>query len=182
MMMFSKKYRVLLVTTHVPVSSVTSLINEKNIYNTIITGSAAISSIDRSEIKIAVAGLDPHCGDDGAIGDFDKNVTRKAVESARADGINAEGPLSADTLFIPGKWKTYNLAIAQYHDQGLIPFKMLAFDRGVNVTLGLSLVRTSVDHGTAFDIAGSGRASHMSMIEAVKLACKLRKNRDRPVS
>ena len=90
-----------------------------------------------------------------------------------------EGPFAADTLFLPERWKSYSLAVAQYHDQGLIPFKMLAFDNGVNVTLGISMVRTSVDHGTAYDIAGRGLAKHTSMVQAIKLAADLARGRGR---
>ena len=173
MLMYSPDYRVLLVTTHIPVADISKTINADKIYNTIITGHNAIRLFDSENARIAIAGLDPHCGDDGAIGNFDTEITIKAVRRALQDGINIEGPFSADTLFTPQKWKSYNLAIAHYHDQGLIPFKMLAFDSGVNVTLGLSITRTSPDHGTAYDIAGKNKASHKSMLEAIKLAHRL---------
>lgn len=173
MMMYSKDYRVLLITTHIPVSDIPKAINTDKIYNTIKIGYNSIKSLEGENVIIAIAGLDPHCGDEGAIGQFDTEITAKIVEKARKDGINIEGPFAADTLFTPQKWKTYNLAIAFYHDQGLIPFKALAFESGVNVTLGLSIVRTSPDHGTAFDIAGQNKASHKSMTEAIKLAARL---------
>jgi 4-hydroxythreonine-4-phosphate dehydrogenase len=173
MMMFSPKYRVLLATTHVPLASAASLVTKERLVQVISSGFESIKAIDGKDVKIAVTGFDPHCGDDGAIGDFDIKVTAKAVEEARERGIPVDGPFSADTLFMPEKWQAYNLVIAHYHDQGLIPFKMLAFDVGVNVTLGLSLIRTSVDHGTALDIAGKGIAKHGSMVEAVKLAAAL---------
>ena len=173
MMMFSNDYRVILVTTHIPVSRITEQIDVGRIYKTIKAGHRAISSIDGGNVRLAITGLDPHCGDDGAISAFDMNVTRKAVLKAVADNINIEGPFAADTLFLPAKWKSYNLVIAQYHDQGLIPFKTLTFDSGVNVTLGLSLIRTSAAHGTAYDIAGKGIAECSSMKEAIKLAYKL---------
>ncbi|MDY6967296.1 MAG: 4-hydroxythreonine-4-phosphate dehydrogenase PdxA [Spirochaetota bacterium] len=173
MMMFSNDYRVILITTHIPISKIREKIDVDKIYKTITIGYQAISSIDEGNIKLAITGLDPHCGDNGAISDFDINITKKAVEMALADNINIEGPFAADTLFLPAKWKSYNLVIAQYHDQGLIPFKTLTFDSGVNVTLGLSLIRTSVDHGTAYDIAGKGIAEYSSMREAIKLAYKL---------
>lgn len=176
MMMFSRKYRVLLVTTHYPISKLPDLVNYKNILDTIRTGDKALTAIDGEQPLIAVCGLDPHCGDDGAIGDFDKTVTAKVVAAAKGEGMNVVGPLAADTLFMPAKWEKYSLIIAQYHDQGLIPFKMLAFEDGVNVTLGLSLVRTSVDHGTAYDIAGKGIAQSGSMEEALKLALSLVQN------
>ena len=173
MMMFSPKYRTLLATTHVPLASAASLVTRERLVQVISAGYESIKLIDGADVKIAVTGFDPHCGDDGAIGDFDIKVTAKAVEDAKGLGIPVEGPFSADTLFMPEKWSAYNLVIAHYHDQGLIPFKMLAFDEGVNVTLGLSLVRTSVDHGTALDIAGKGIAKHNSMVEAIKLAAVL---------
>ncbi len=173
MLMFSEDYRVLLVTTHYPISKITEIITEEKICDTIKIGHQAIKQIDNKEPLIAVTGLDPHCGDSGAIGDFDAKVTRKAIEKCQAFGINVEEPLSADTLFIPSKWRQYDLAIAQYHDQGLIPFKMQAFESGVNVTLGLSVIRTSVDHGTAYDIAGQGKASFSSMVHAINLARQL---------
>lgn len=173
MMMYSKDYRVLLVTTHIPVADIPKAINTDKIYNTIKIGYNSIKSLEGENVKIAIAGLDPHCGDEGAIGQFDTEITARLVEKARKDGINIEGPFAADTLFTPQKWKAYNLAIAFYHDQGLIPFKALAFESGVNVTLGLSIIRTSPDHGTAFDIAGQNKANHKSMSEAIKLAAGL---------
>ncbi len=178
MMMFSPKYRVLLVTTHHPVKEVQDLITPERMMTVIRKGYRAISAIDGGEIRMAITGLDPHCGDDGAIGSFDSSVTEKIISAAVGEGIPLEGPFAADTLFLPSKWEKYNLVIAQYHDQGLIPFKMIAFDEGVNVTLGLSLVRTSVDHGTAFDIAGKNIAGHRSMVEAIKVAAMLVRHRD----
>lgn len=173
MMMFSEKYRVLLATTHVPVSGIMEGIGLERLRFVIRAGYESIRSIDAGAVTLAIAGLDPHCGDDGAIGTFDRDVTTRAVAMAREEGIPIEGPFAADTLFIPAAWERYSLVIAQYHDQGLIPFKMLAFDEGVNVTLGLPMVRTSVDHGTAFDIAGKNMARWSSMTEAIRLAKRL---------
>ena len=173
MMMYSENYRVLLVTTHIPVSEIPSSIDGDRIRNIIIAGAASISKLDGKKPRIAVAGLDPHCGDNGAISRFDRDVTARAVSDVRNLGIDVEGPFSADTLFIRENWNQYDLVVAQYHDQGLIPFKMLAFDNGVNVTLGLSITRTSVDHGTAYDIAGKDTASYTSMMEAIRLAYRL---------
>ncbi len=178
MMMFSPRYRVLLVTTHHPVSRVEELITHEWMLSVIRQGYSAIEAIDGSPVRLAITGLDPHCGDDGAIGTFDRDVTEKVVAAALSEGIPIEGPFAADTLFLPSKWEKYNLIIVQYHDQGLIPFKMAAFDEGVNVTLGLSLVRTSVDHGTAYDIAGKGLAGHRSMVEAIKVAAMLAKKKN----
>ncbi|MCU0848083.1 MAG: 4-hydroxythreonine-4-phosphate dehydrogenase PdxA [Spirochaetes bacterium] len=173
MMMYSERYRVILATTHMPLSDVPGNIDAGRILDVIRAGSRAVESIDGKKARIAVAGLDPHCGDGGAIGDFDSRVTAEAVKRARDEGIDAEGPVSADALFIPGRWSGYSLAVAQYHDQGLIPFKVLSFESGVNVTVGLSITRTSPDHGTAYDIAGKGVADCTSMIEAVNLAFRL---------
>ena len=173
MMMYSRRYRVIMVTTHLSLETVSKRIDAEGIYRTIRTGYRALSSIDERPVRMAIVGLDPHCGDDGTIGDFDTRCTAVAVERARRDGIDIEGPFAADTLFMPERWKVYNLVVAHYHDQGLIPFKMVAFRRGVNVTLGLSITRTSVDHGTAYDIAGQGIAHFSSMVEAIKLAALL---------
>jgi 4-hydroxythreonine-4-phosphate dehydrogenase len=177
MMMFSSKYRVLLATTHIPISRVTLSISQERLLEVIRVGYASICQIDGSGANMAITGLDPHCGDDGAIAAFDRDVTSRAVIRASDEGIPIDGPYAADTLFIPATWERYNLVIAHYHDQGLIPFKMLAFNDGVNVTLGLSMVRTSVDHGTAFDIAGKNIAGFSSMVEAIRLAKKLVLNR-----
>jgi 4-phospho-D-threonate 3-dehydrogenase / 4-phospho-D-erythronate 3-dehydrogenase len=173
MMMFSTHYRVLLVTTHYSIEKLPGEVTGEKIYNTIKTGYQSIKKIDGKEPRLAVTGLDPHCGDNGAIGDFDQRVTQPALERARAEGIDVSGPYSADTLFLPQKWSQFDLVIAHYHDQGLIPFKILAFESGVNVTLGLSMIRSSVDHGTAYDIAGKGIASSSSMVEAIRLASRL---------
>lgn len=177
MMMFSPRFRVLLATTHVPLTSVADLVTKERLLEVITAGYESIKAIDGGDVRLAVTGFDPHCGDDGAIGDFDIKITREAVLQAKARGIPVEGPFSADTLFMPEKWAAYNLVIVHYHDQGLIPFKVLAFDEGVNVTMGLSLVRTSVDHGTAFDIAHERTAHYTSMVHAIKLAEVLARGR-----
>ncbi len=173
MLMYSPQYRVIPVTTHIPVSDIVKNLGVERITETIITGARAVEEIDGRKARVAVAGLDPHCGDSGAIGEFDDDVTKTAVENAVTRGIDTAGPFSADTLFTKENWEKYSLVIAMYHDQGLIPFKVLAFDRGVNVTLGLDIVRTSADHGTAYGIAGKGKADPGSMREAVLLACRL---------
>lgn len=123
--------------------------------------------------RLALAGLNPHAGEDGALGHEDRAVVAPAVEMLRGEGINARGPLPADTMFHAAARKTYDCAICMYHDQALIPIKTIAFDEGVNVTLGLPFIRTSPDHGTAFDIAGSGRANPSSLIAALKLAAQM---------
>lgn len=123
--------------------------------------------------RIAVAGLNPHAGEEGRFGDEETRVIEPAMQMARNIGIDVEGPFAPDTLFIPRRRSRYDGIVAMYHDQGLIPIKMLAFDTAVNVTLGLPVIRTSVGHGTAFDIAGTNRADPGSMKEAVRLACHL---------
>lgn len=123
--------------------------------------------------RIAVAGLNPHAGEGCRFGDEEHRVIEPAIQMARNAGMYVEGPFPGDTLFIPRRRSKYDGIVAMYHDQGLIPVKMLAFDTAVNVTLGLPIIRTSVDHGTAFDIAGSNQADPGSMVEAVRLACQL---------
>ncbi len=123
--------------------------------------------------RIAVAGLNPHAGEEGLFGDEERRIIEPAMQMARNVGINVEGPFPADTLFTPKMRTRFDGIVAMYHDQGLIPIKMLAFDTAVNVTLGLPIIRTSPDHGTAFDIAGANRADPGSMKEALRLACQL---------
>jgi len=123
--------------------------------------------------RLAIAGLNPHAGEQGALGEEDLAIVQPAVQRLIADGIAARGPLSADSMFHKAARETYDVALAMYHDQALIPIKTLAFDHAVNVTLGLPFVRTSPDHGTAFDIAGTGRANPASLIAALQLAATL---------
>ena len=120
--------------------------------------------------RIAVCGLNPHAGENGQFGDEDQRVIAPAVEALKDEGIGAFGPLSADTLFHPEARETYDAAIGMYHDQVLIPLKTIYFDGGVNVTLGLDFIRTSPDHGTAFDIAGTGKARPQSLMAAIRMA------------
>jgi 4-hydroxythreonine-4-phosphate dehydrogenase len=123
--------------------------------------------------RIAISGLNPHAGEDGTIGDEEQTVIAQAITVLRNEGIDVRGPLPADTMFHPAARETYDCAICMYHDQALIPIKTIAFDDGVNVTLGLPFIRTSPDHGTAFDIAGTGRANPSSLIAALKLAARM---------
>jgi len=126
--------------------------------------------------RIAVLGLNPHAGENGLLGDEEKRVIEPAMQMARNQGIDVDGPFPADTFFVPDSRYRFDAVIAMYHDQGLIPVKMLAFDRAVNITLGLPIIRTSPDHGTAFDIAGTNQADPGSMKEALRLACSLAAN------
>jgi 4-hydroxythreonine-4-phosphate dehydrogenase len=174
MMLAHESLRVVPATIHVPLSAVPALIT-----TALISETARILAHDLrtrfgiAEPRIAVAGLNPHAGEGGTIGTEDAAVIRPAVEGLRLEGLNVEGPIPADTLFHPPRWRSYDAVIAMYHDQGLIPIKTVAFDKAVNVTLGLPLVRTSPDHGTAFDLAGTGKASLSSFIAALRLADRL---------
>ncbi|MFW6158996.1 MAG: PdxA family dehydrogenase, partial [Planctomycetota bacterium] len=127
--------------------------------------------------RLAVLGLNPHAGEGGLLGDEEREEIAPAVDAARRAGMNVDGPLPADSAFAPAVRDRYDAHVAMYHDQGLGPFKTLSFGRGVNVTLGIPIVRTSVDHGTAFDIAWQGKASAESLVAAVQLAVKLTANR-----
>lgn len=171
------KFRVALMTIHVALSEVPKLITEERVYKYIsVCNSELQEKFGISDPKIVVCGLNPHAGEAGAFGKEEIEEIIPAIERAKGERINVEGPLPADTLFynaLQGKW---DLVISMYHDQGLIPFKMLSFDTGVNVTIGLPIIRTSPDHGTAFDIAWKGTANPLSMVEAIKVALKLIKN------
>ncbi len=168
------KFRVALMTIHVALSEVPKLITKERVYKYIsICNSELKGKFGIPDPKIVVCGLNPHAGEAGAFGKEEIEEIIPAIDKAKGEGINVEGPLPADTLFynaLQGKW---DLVISMYHDQGLIPFKMLLFDTGVNVTIGLPIIRTSPDHGTAFDIAWKGVANPSSMIEAIKVALKL---------
>lgn len=173
MMLIGGSIRVVLVTVHVPLSQVSSLLDSGDIARKIRLAHKAMLKLKIAEPKIAVAGLNPHAGEAGAFGREEIEIIKPAVALCRGEGINVEGPLPPDTLFYKLHHGYYDVAVTMYHDQGLIPLKMLAFETGVNVTLGIPIVRTSPDHGTAYDIAGKGMADPKSMIEAIKLACQL---------
>jgi 4-hydroxythreonine-4-phosphate dehydrogenase len=175
MMFCSDRLKVVLVTTHIPLKEVSSSITTQKILRVTSLANEALKRLGFSMPRIGIAALNPHAGEDNAFGYEDNKIVAPAVRLARKQVINASGPLPADTLFHLAYNGAFDLVVAMYHDQALAPFKMLAFDRGVNVTLGLPFVRTSVDHGTAFDIAGKGMASEQSLVEAVKLAAKLAK-------
>ncbi|MFM9938784.1 MAG: 4-hydroxythreonine-4-phosphate dehydrogenase PdxA [Hyphomicrobiaceae bacterium] len=171
MMLASDELRVVPLTIHVPLADVPRLITRDVILATArITAAALVHDFGLAKPRIAVAGLNPHAGESGSIGREDIDIIAPALAELRAEGLDIVGPLAADTLFHAEARARYDAAIAMYHDQALIPIKTLAFDRGVNVTLGLPFVRTSPDHGTAFDIAGTGRANPRSFIEALRLA------------
>jgi 4-hydroxythreonine-4-phosphate dehydrogenase len=173
MMFYSEPLKVVLVTTHLPLKKVSASITAEKVLNTIRLSEEALKKLGCARPRVGVAGVNPHAGEEDAFGTEDSTVVAAAVRSARRRGIDARGPLPADTLFRAALAGDYDLVVAMYHDQALAPFKMIAFDEGVNVTLGLPFVRTSVDHGTAFDIAGRGIASEKSLVEAIRLAARL---------
>jgi len=173
MMMVGGKIRVVLASVHIPLRRVSASLTAAGILNKIKLAHAALVELGIASPRIAVAGLNPHAGEGGAFGREEIEVIKPAVDLAKKEGIAVSGPLPPDALFHKLFRGDYDLAVTMYHDQGLIPLKMVAFDRGVNVTLGLPLIRTSPDHGTAYDIAGKGLADPGSMIEAVEMACRL---------
>ncbi len=184
MMLWSPELAVVPVTIHLPLKDVVTRLTSDLIVETgrIVARDMRLRfAVARP--RLVVAGLNPHAGEQGALGEEDIAVIAPAVERLRAEGIDVRGPLPADTLFHAAARATYDAALAMYHDQALIPIKTLAFDHAVNVTLGLPFVRTSPDHGTAFDIAGTGRASPGSLIAALKLAVRLAANAgQRPIA
>jgi 4-hydroxythreonine-4-phosphate dehydrogenase len=177
MMLMGGPIRVILVTTHLALREVPGALNKDAIYSKITLANSAMVDLGFERPRIAVAGLNPHGGEGGLFGDEEKRIISPAVSRAQRAGINASGPLPPDTVFYQAYRKRFDAVVCMYHDQGLIPLKMIAFEKGVNVTLGLPIVRTSVDHGTAFDIAGKGLASPESLIEAVKIAIQLVRKR-----
>jgi len=174
MMLWSPELAVVPVTIHLPLKDVISHLSADLVVETgRIVARDLRERFGVARPRLAIAGLNPHAGEDGALGDEDLSVVRPAVERLKAEGIEARGPLPADSLFHPAARASYDAALAMYHDQALIPIKTLAFDHAVNVTLGLPFVRTSPDHGTAFDIAGTGGADPTSLIAALQLAARL---------
>ena len=174
MMLASNKLRVVPLIIHVPLARVPGLITAEKI---IATGEVILAALVRdfgiARPRLAVAGLNPHAGEDGVLGGEEESVIAPAVSALKAKGFQVAGPLSADTLFHDEARRKYDAVLTMYHDQGLIPIKTLSFWDGVNVTLGLPIVRTSPDHGTAFDIAGQGKADSRSMIAAIRMAAEM---------
>ena len=173
MMFYSKRLRVVLATVHVPISDVPVLLTADRLERTIELAASTLPRFGFKKPRLALAGLNPHAGECGLIGREELATLIPAVSTCRSRGIDVTGPLPADTVFIRALKGEFDAVIACYHDQGLIPVKMMAFGQAVNVTLGLPIVRTSVDHGTAYDIAGTGAADPSSMVEAVCLAARL---------
>lgn len=177
MMQSADDLRVAFVTTHIPLSKVTQAVTQDRIIEVAYLLEKAVRSEGIKHPKLAAAALNPHAGENGYMGRRDEEVVKPALEKLRSGGMSIDGPFPPDTLFIESTRKKYDGILSMYHDQGHIPFKMLAFDRGVNSTLGLPVIRTSVDHGTAFEIAWRGIADTGSLFAAIKLAVTRASNR-----
>ncbi|MGA9399931.1 4-hydroxythreonine-4-phosphate dehydrogenase PdxA [Haladaptatus sp.] len=182
MMLIESDLRVTHVSTHVPLREACDLVTTENVLDTIRVTREGLLDLGLSEPRIAVAGLNPHASDGGLLGDEERTEIEPAVERAREEGIDVEGPESPDTIYVQAARGRYDCVVSMYHDEGHIPIKMLGFSEGgevsgVNMTIGLPIVRTSVDHGTAFDIAGEGIASPRSMEDAIEAATKAVENR-----
>ena len=173
MMFYTERLRVVLATVHVPIAEVPTLLTRERLRRTIELAATELPRFGIATPRLALAGLNPHAGEDGLIGEEEATVLAPAVASCRSSGIDVCGPLPGDTVFVRALNGEFDAVVACYHDQGLIPIKILAFGQAVNVTLGLPIIRTSVDHGTAYDIAGTNTADPSSMVEAVCLAARL---------
>jgi 4-hydroxythreonine-4-phosphate dehydrogenase len=177
MMLTGERLRVCLVTTHISLRQVPEVLSQEEILATLrVTDASLRRFFGLERPRLAVLALNPHAGEGGHFGDEEERIIRPAVEAARAEGIQADGPHSADTLFHFAVRGACDAVVCMYHDQGLIPLKLLHFEDAVNVTLGLPIVRTSVDHGTAYDLAGTGKASEKSLVAAVRLAEEMAKH------
>ncbi len=174
MMLAHDDLRVVPLTIHVPLAQVPELVTTQMIVRkTRIVARDLSTRFGIEKPRIGVTGLNPHAGEAGTMGQEEQNIIEPAIALLGREGINVSGPLPADTLFHPPRWRQFDVVIAMYHDQALIPIKTVAFESAVNATLGLPIVRTSPDHGTAFDLAGSGKASNQSMLAAIRLADKM---------
>ncbi len=169
--------RVALATTHVPIKNVAANLTEHKVFDAIANATQACVDLGLPRTRVGVCGLNPHAGEGGQLGTEELTVIEPAVRRAKKQGLDVHGPFSADTLFYQVFRGEYDAVVAMYHDQGLVPLKMIGFERGVNWTLGLPFIRTSPDHGTAYDIAGKGIADPGSMIAALRLAKQLAKRR-----
>ncbi len=182
MMLASDALRVVPTTIHIALKDVPQALSPELLQRTIeITHADLRKYFGLKDPHLAVAGLNPHAGEGGTMGTEDASTIAPVIKALTAKGLNLSGPMSADTMFHAKARQGYDAAICMYHDQALIPIKTLDFDRGVNVTLGLPFIRTSPDHGTAFDIAGKGLANPTSTIEALRMAAKMAKSREKPV-
>jgi 4-hydroxythreonine-4-phosphate dehydrogenase len=175
MLLASERLNVVHVSTHVSLRDAIGRATTERVLETIRMGHKHLRRMGLEEPRIAVAGINPHCGENGLFGNEDDVAITPAVAAAQAEGINVQGPISADTVYHRAYQGGFDLVIAQYHDQGHIPIKLVAFDTAVNVSLGLPIDRCSVDHGTAFDIAGQNKANHDNMLCALDYAAKMAK-------
>ena len=173
MMLANDELKTVLVSIHVSLRRAIELVTREAVLETLRIAHRCAAAWGQPQPRIAVAGLNPHAGEGGLFGDEEQRFIIPAIESAQAEGIAASGPYAPDTIFMRARRGEFDLVIAQYHDQGLIPVKYLGVEQGVNVTLGLPFVRTSPDHGTAFDLAGTGRADPSSLIAAARMARRL---------
>jgi 4-hydroxythreonine-4-phosphate dehydrogenase len=173
MMLMNDDLRVILVTIHVSLREAIEQVTLERELMTIRLAHQAMIQLGIARPRIAVAGLNPHGGEHGLFGSEDEAIIKPAIQQAQAEGIEVSGPWPGDTVFMNARQGQFDIVVAQYHDQGLIPVKYLGVDEGVNITVGLPFVRTSVDHGTAFDIAGTGKASHASLRVAIEQAARL---------
>ncbi|RZL67568.1 MAG: 4-hydroxythreonine-4-phosphate dehydrogenase PdxA, partial [Variovorax sp.] len=170
MMLANDELRTVLVSIHMSLRHAIEAVTFEGVLDTLrITHRALVAALGRAP-RIGVAGLNPHAGEGGLFGSEERDIIAPAIEAARAEGIAADGPHAPDTVFMRARRGAFDAVVAMYHDQGLIPVKYLGVEKGVNVTLGLPLVRTSPDHGTAFDIAGTGQADASSLVEALRMA------------
>jgi len=182
MMFYAAALRVVLATIHVPLAEVPRLLTRAALEQVIRLTAREMPRFGFPHPRLAVAGLNPHAGEQGVLGSEERDVFEPAIARCQTDGIDVAGPFPADTLFVRASRGEFDVVIASYHDQGLIPIKLLAFGKAVNVTLGLPIIRTSVDHGTAFDIAGKGIADHSSLVEAICLAARLARHQAAPTT
>lgn len=178
MMLAGTKLRVVLVTIHCALRAVPELLDQEAIYKTIVIAAKALKEdMGFERPRLAVAALNPHAGEEGLFGTEEREIITPAISRAKVHGIDVDGPFPADTLFHQAAAGRFEAVVAMYHDQGLIPLKLMHFSDAVNVTLGLPIIRTSVDHGTAYDIAGTGRADPSSLKAAILMATRMAKNR-----
>lgn len=174
MMLAGEKLKVVLVTIHVPFKEVPEILTREKIVSVIrLSDSTLKKFFGINKPRVAVAALNPHAGEEGLFGEEEETIIAPAICEARAEGINALGPFSPDSLFSHTYNGKFDVVICMYHDQGLIPLKLLYFEEAVNITLGLPIIRTSVDHGTAYDIAGTGKANPKSLMNAIKVATQM---------